>query len=334
MMTHSGRAWLCSQVKGVASYEDGRVDADGRTAQLCNLFRPRLHQNGTSNSARQEHPRLPVHATPRKSEKNLAILTTGGRQDTNKLGRTIMVWPLGDRPIHHPRSRIPQFALYHYSSGANLSLLWPSRSQWNKWSLPSKWGFLGGILGVIALLWSIAVPLIQEWTNPNPEIAKQLKGQETSLSEIKALLSMIPNTEYREVVADVLHAFHPQAIIIVGGVMHGPDGVRKVDIVIQSVINRISKLVAIDIVDLPPGRKAGVDIIDGFDSKKMDINVDIALLCSNTGFDSIAISKAKRKQIGLISILHSGDSKVKAVIEEEIYLRNIFGIIKMSVEIL
>ncbi|MGB4068965.1 MAG: hypothetical protein WBK08_13125 [Nitrospira sp.] len=179
-------------------------------------------------------------------------------------------------------------------------------------------------MGVIALLWSIAVPLIQEWTNPNPEIAKQLKGQEKSLSEIKALLSMIPNTEYREVVADVLHAFHPQAIIIVGGVMHGPDGVRKVDIVIQSVINRISKSVAIDIVDLPSGRKAGVDIIDGFDSKKMDINVDIALLCSNTGFDSIAISKAKRKQIGLISILHSGDSKVKAVIEEEIYLRNIF----------
>jgi hypothetical protein len=48
------------------------------------------------------------------------------------------------------------------------------------------------------------------------------------------------------------------------------------------------------------------------------------IVCSNTGFDEISISKAKRKRIGLISILRQGDKRASAAIYEEVYLRKIF----------
>ena len=44
------------------------------------------------------------------------------------------------------------------------------------------------------------------------------------------------------------------------------------------------------------------------------------LVCSNTGFSETAIRKAKRKKIGLIAILRHGDERIKAIIEEEIYI--------------
>jgi len=69
--------------------------------------------------------------------------------------------------------------------------------------------------------------------------------------------------------------------------------------------------------------RAGVEVVDAADSKKADIRVTAMLICSNTGFDSVAIAKAKRKKIGLISVLRQGDKRVKAIIEEEIYLRKI-----------
>ena len=39
--------------------------------------------------------------------------------------------------------------------------IFPSKSQWNKWSLPSKAGYIGAWIGVIALAIAVLIPLIQ-----------------------------------------------------------------------------------------------------------------------------------------------------------------------------
>jgi hypothetical protein len=204
-----------------------------------------------------------------------------------------------------------------------MNTLWPNRTQWKRWSLPARWGFIGGILAVIGTVLAIGIPLIQKWLDPSPDVVNVLNRQEKSLTEIKALLTEVSNIEYRELVAEVIHSFNPSADIMVGSAVQGLDGGRNVDVTVHAIIDGVPKTLVIDVVDLPPGKKAGVDTVDALDSKRSDIHADLAVICSNTGFDSIAIRKAKRKQIGLISVLHQGDSRVKAVIEEEIYLRKI-----------
>lgn len=169
----------------------------------------------------------------------------------------------------------------------------------------------------------IAIFIFQTWTTPDREIVTTLNKQDKTLAEIKELLTTVQDPGYRELVAKVIHSFEPKAEIKIGTWIEGPDGARNIDIEVRSIIEGVRKLLAIEVVDLPKGKTAGVEIIDAFDSKKTDIRADIALVCSNTGFDSTAIRKAKRTRIGLISILHQGDPRIKAVIEEEIYLRKI-----------
>lgn len=38
--------------------------------------------------------------------------------------------------------------------------IFPSKSQWNRWSLPSKAGYIGACIGVIALVLAILIPLL------------------------------------------------------------------------------------------------------------------------------------------------------------------------------
>ncbi len=144
------------------------------------------------------------------------------------------------------------------------------------------------------------------------------------VTRIEGLLKAVPDSTYRQLVASVVYAFEPHASLSVGTLVNTPDGIRTVDIELRSSGKAGAPLLtAIDIIDLPSGRKADIAAVDAADSKRADIKADAMLLCSNTGFEQDAISKAKRKQIGLISILRQGDKRVKAVIEEEIYLRKI-----------
>jgi hypothetical protein len=141
---------------------------------------------------------------------------------------------------------------------------------------------------------------------------------------IEHLLEAVPDSAYRQLVASVIYAFDPHATLSVGSLVGTPDGPRTVDIELRSSRkDGAPLLVAIDVIDLPSGRKADITAVDVADSKRADIKADAMLLCSNTGFEQDAISKAKRKKIGLISILRQGDKRVKAVIEEEVYLRNV-----------
>jgi len=147
-------------------------------------------------------------------------------------------------------------------------------------------------------------------------------GDQTSRIERK--LEILPDSTYRQLVASVIFASDPHATVSVGALVHTPDGMRTVDVEVRSLDKNSNPLfIAIDVLDLPFGHKADIASIDAADSKRNDIKADVMLVCSNTGFEEDAISKARRKQIGLISVLHQGDKRVKAVIEEEIYLRKI-----------
>jgi hypothetical protein len=145
-----------------------------------------------------------------------------------------------------------------------------------------------------------------------------------NVSRIEGLLKAVPDSTYRQLVASVIYAFDPRATLSVGDLVGTPDGPRTVDIEVRSLSEDGKPLlIAIDVIDLPSGRKADIAAVDAADSKRADIKASVMLVCSNTGFDEIAIRKAKRKQIGLISILRQGDERVKAVINEQIYLRKV-----------
>ena len=140
------------------------------------------------------------------------------------------------------------------------------------------------------------------------------------VSEIEAQLADVSDPDYRKLVAATIHAFDPKSDIAVGALVATPDGTRKIDVQVRS---SNSRLTGIDIVDLPVGKKAGVEAVDAAHSKQADIKADAMIVCSNTGFDTLAIKKAKRMKIGLISVLRQGDQRIKALIEEVMYLRQV-----------
>jgi hypothetical protein len=208
-----------------------------------------------------------------------------------------------------------------------MTKLWPDKRQWQKWTLPGKSTFVGALLTIVGVLLMMAIFIFQFlwaiWKDPKQEILHAVNDQGKTLSEIKELLRPMQDTGYRELVATVIHSFEPKADIKVGSWIQGLDGARNIDIEVRSVVDGRPRLMVVEVLDLLGDRKAGVEIIDALDSKRTDIEAEIALVCSNTGFDSIAIRKAKRKRIGLISVLRQGDRRVKTIIEEEIYLRKI-----------
>lgn len=144
-----------------------------------------------------------------------------------------------------------------------------------------------------------------------------------TLEATKKILTPVENTEYRDLVAEVIHSFEPHAYISVAGAVLGPDGVRTVDIQVWPVSGGIRGPTVIDVIDRPDGKPVGIEAIDAADSKRRDVRANAMLLCSNTGFDASAIQKAKRAKIGLISALKQGDKRIKGKIEEEIFLRKV-----------
>lgn len=130
---------------------------------------------------------------------------------------------------------------------------------------------------------------------------------------------------YQELVGFVIQAFDPNAKVKTEQWITGPDGRRDMDVLVQGTISGVNYSLVIECKDYNPKTtgKVGIEYIDALDSKKQDLGVDAAMICSNSGFTADAIRKAKRKHIGVISILKAGDSRIKAIIEEEIYTRRI-----------
>ncbi len=120
-------------------------------------------------------------------------------------------------------------------------------------------------------------------------------------------------------------AFDSTADVQAGKWVEGPDGRLDMDVSIEGQINGRAVRVVIECkdFDLRKTGPVGRPFVDALYSKRHDLGVDAAFICSNSGFTSDALSKARRKGIGMISVLASGDERVKAIIEKEIYFRNL-----------
>jgi hypothetical protein len=132
-------------------------------------------------------------------------------------------------------------------------------------------------------------------------------------------------TAYQELVATMAKTFDPTADIKVGEWVEGPDGRLDMDVAIRGSMDGKPTLVVIECkdFDLTKSGKVGRPFIDALDSKRYDLQADAAFICSNSGFTKDALNKARRKGIGAISVLSATDSRVKVVIETEIYFRRV-----------
>ena len=206
----------------------------------------------------------------------------------------------------------------------------PDPIDWAAWTYGKvgHWGlivFLSFMFVAVGLVWWRGV---EQYRKEHPENNPKHTGKPTSTDatasaeQVSSRLSSIRNDEYRTLVANVIHAFEPRAHITVGGAVIGPDGARIVDIQVWPVAGSSGPIV-VDVIDRRDGTPVGIDAIDAAESKRKDINATAMLVCSNTGFDSVALSKAKRTKIGLISAIKRGDALLTGRIEEEIYLRKI-----------
>ncbi len=129
-------------------------------------------------------------------------------------------------------------------------------------------------------------------------------------------------TEYEELVAEIVGSFfHNNCTVAQGVWIEGPDGRRDMDVLIEGVVDgkKIRVLVECKDYDKSKTGRVGIELIDSLDSKRHDLSIDRCLICSNSGFTDPALRKAKRKGIGAISVLASGDGRVKIEIIEKVY---------------
>jgi hypothetical protein len=118
-------------------------------------------------------------------------------------------------------------------------------------------------------------------------------------------------------------AFDSTADVQAGKWVEGPDGRLDMDVSIEGQVNGrpIRLVIECKDFDLRKSGRVGRPFVDALDSKRHDLGVDAAFICSNSGFTQDALRKARRKGIGMISVLAKGDSRAKAIIHKEIYFR-------------
>lgn len=125
-------------------------------------------------------------------------------------------------------------------------------------------------------------------------------------------------TEYQELVAEVVRALDSNAKVETAQAVVGPDGAREVDVEVRGTQNGRPYFILIECKDKTYGRsrrRVSIEEIDALDSKRKDLNADLAVLCSNTGFSGGALLKAGRVGIVAISALARRDGRAKFVVE-------------------
>jgi restriction endonuclease len=130
---------------------------------------------------------------------------------------------------------------------------------------------------------------------------------------------------YEQVVAAVFEAFDPRASIARGKWVVGPDGRRELDVLIEGTAGGHPTKGIVECKDFNPSRTGpvGIAYIDALDSKRRDLAAQFALICSNAGFTTDAIRKAKRVGIGLIGVMRKGDKRLRFSVVDEIYTRRL-----------
>jgi len=131
--------------------------------------------------------------------------------------------------------------------------------------------------------------------------------------------------QFELVVSDVIREFGPGTKVSSGKWVKGPDGRRDIDVLVEGELDGKNQKILIECKDFSTNTtgRVGIPIVDALDSKRRDLDIKIALICSNAGFTTPAISKAKRVGIGLIGVLREGDKRIRYKILDEIYFREI-----------
>lgn len=131
--------------------------------------------------------------------------------------------------------------------------------------------------------------------------------------------------DFEEAVRDIFRRLFPHADIHSGVWVLGPDGRRELDVnIAEKIGDRVFRAV-VECKDFNPATTGpvGVEYIDAIDSKRRDLQLDLAMLCSNAGFTETAVRKARRLGIGLIAAVRQGDQRIRFRVMEEIYVRHI-----------
>jgi hypothetical protein len=134
-----------------------------------------------------------------------------------------------------------------------------------------------------------------------------------------------PGKPFERVVRDVLKALDPTPVVRQGVWVVGPDGRRELDVLVEGTAEGVRRRVLVECKDFNPNTTGpvGIGIVDALESKRRDLEADVAIICSNAGFTADAIRKAKRVTIGLIGVLKEGDRRIRFEVREEIYLRRV-----------
>jgi hypothetical protein len=131
-----------------------------------------------------------------------------------------------------------------------------------------------------------------------------------------------PGDAYQEAVAEVFRIFYPTALIEVGDWIEGPDGRRDCDVGVRFVTpDGTQRFLLIECKDWKS--RVGIEVVDALESKRRDVEANIAIICSNSGYTSNALRKASRTGIIMLSALRERDSRIRVQVEEEIYTRRI-----------
>jgi Restriction endonuclease len=135
-----------------------------------------------------------------------------------------------------------------------------------------------------------------------------------------------PDEAYEELVAAIMREFEPNATVTRGAPVKGPDETIVIDVLIDGKVDgHQRRIVIIECKDYNPKTSGRVKrtVIDGLDSVQRDLKADLAIACSNAGFQSSAVAKARRLGIPLVAVLRQGDQRVRYEVVDDIYYRRI-----------
>jgi hypothetical protein len=120
------------------------------------------------------------------------------------------------------------------------------------------------------------------------------RGRRAARQDGKSHTRKRPGKAYQKLVAYVMKAFDLGADVKEGQWVKGPDGRLDLDVAVRGTIDGKPTLAVIECkdFDLKKTGKVGREYVDALDSKRHDLNANIAMICSNSGFTEDALNKA------------------------------------------
>jgi len=113
---------------------------------------------------------------------------------------------------------------------------------------------------------------------------------------------------YEEAVGDLFRQLFPVSVIKTGVWVEAPDGRRELDVDIVETVDgrKVRGVVECKDFDASKTGPVGIKYIDELDSKRRDLGLQFACICSNAGFTADAIRKGRRVNIGLLGATRKG----------------------------